>query len=62
MTEFSKKMTAYFAAVIVLIITSLPKVGLDDASRQQILELTMTYLGAQGLVDVALSIKGSKTK
>ena len=54
----SKKLSAYVISVSVLILCEVLTISED--ARQQIIELTMMYIGGQSAVDITLALKGAK--
>ena len=53
----SKKAGAAIAAAVVAFLTTL---GLDEEIATLVVQALMAYIGAQGLADLGLAIKGSK--
>jgi hypothetical protein len=56
----SKKAGAIIAGLAAVLLREL--LGLDEATIKMIVNLILGYLGAQGAVDLALALKGYKTK
>ncbi len=54
----SKKATAVLGGVLLVVFRDF--LGLDDATAAELVKLLMTYVGAQGVVDLALSFAGKK--
>lgn len=54
----SKKATAVLAGVLLVFFRS--ALGLDDATAAELVKLLMSYVGAQGVVDLALAFSGAK--
>jgi len=54
----SKKLGAAMAGLIVQLATTF---GLDPEVANKIGELLMVYIASQGVVDLGLAVKGSKT-
>lgn len=55
----SKKATAVLAGVLLVFFRS--ALGLDDQTAAELVKLIMSYVGAQGVVDLALAFSGKKT-
>lgn len=56
----SKKATAVLAGVLLVVFQG--ALGLDEATAGELVKLLMTYVGAQGIVDVGLAFSGAKTE
>jgi len=56
----SKKLTAVLAGVLLVVFQG--ALGLDEATAAKLVTLIMSYVGAQGLVDLGLAIGGNKTQ
>ena len=54
----SKKATAMLAGILAVVLGT--GLGLDPGLVEKIVQMVMAYLGAQGIVDVALAMKGAK--
>ena len=59
MKSVSKKLTVYLALVALVVAVDLAGASLRPETVSMIKELTLWWLGAQGLVDVALIVKGA---
>jgi len=56
----SKKAAALIGGILTVLLRELA--GLDDATIELIVNLILGYFVSQGAVDVALALKGLKTK
>lgn len=56
----SKKATAVLAGILLVVFQG--ALGLDEGTAQKLVTLIMSYIGAQGLVDLGLAISGNKTQ
>lgn len=54
----SKKATAVLGGALVLVLRNY--LGLDEQTAAELVKLILTYVGAQGLVDVGLAFAGHK--
>lgn len=54
----SKKLGATVAGILTVILGT--TFGLDDGLTTKIVSMVMTYVGAQGVVDFSLALKGAK--
>ena len=55
----SKKATAVLGGVLLVVFRS--ALGLDDQTAAELVKLIMSYVGAQGVVDLALAFAGKTT-
>jgi hypothetical protein len=56
----SKKATAVLAGVLLVVFRQ--ALGLDEQTASELVKLIMSYVGAQGVVDLALAFSGAKEK
>lgn len=56
----SKKATAVLAGVLLVVFRD--ALGLDEATAREIIQLIMTYIVGQGVVDASLVFKGLKER
>lgn len=54
----SKKATAVLGGVLLVVFRN--ALGLDDQAAAELVKLIMSYVGAQGIVDLALGFAGVK--
>ncbi len=56
----SKKLGTAVAGILGIVLTQM--LGLDPEFSEKIVSIVMAYIGAQGVVDLGLALKGSKSE